>query len=112
MKTLRGCVLLGILSTLLWGCNPQDADNLKRDTGQLARTTGESLKNASVAAKVNGVLSVWKGVDMSGLHVEAKDGVVTLGGHVRTKQEKAIVENVVRQIRGVDKVISQLRVQP
>src|SRR5262245_10045410 len=102
----------GALALILIGCNPEDASNLKRDTSQLARSTGESLKNASLAAKVNGVLSVWKGIDMSGFRVEVKDGVVTLSGHVRTKEERREVEHVVKQVRGVDKVISSLTVKP
>lgn len=97
---------------LLSGCNPQDAQHISQDTRQLAQHTGQALGSASLAGKVNMVLSLRKGVDMSGLHVEAQDSTVTLGGHVRNAEEKARVEETVQNIRGVDKVINNLRVQP
>lgn len=98
--------------SLHFGCNPQDASNLKRDTSQLARTTAESLSNAGLAGKVNTVLSVWKGIDMSGFRAEVKEGEVTLVGHVRTSKERAEVLHVVNQVRGVEKVINKLTVKP
>lgn len=109
---------IGIMSVLwlvgaLAGCNSRDAQNLGHDTVTLAKDTGQALGSASLAGKVNSVLVLRKGVDMSGLHVEAKDGVVTLSGHVRNKEEKQRVLETVDGIRGVDKIIStDLRVQP
>jgi osmotically-inducible protein OsmY len=99
-------------SALLIGCNPQDAQNLTQDTRQLAEHTGQALGSASLAAKVNTVLSIRKGVDMSGLHVEAKGGVVTLGGHVRNAEERRRIVDTVEGIRGVDKVVDNLHIQP
>lgn len=96
----------------LCGCNPQDAKNLSQDTAHLAKDTGQALGSATLAGKVNGVLSLRKGVDMSGLHVDAKDGVVTLSGHVRNTEERRRVVETVNEIRGVDKVIDNLHVAP
>jgi osmotically-inducible protein OsmY len=45
-------------------------------------------------------------------HVEAKDGVVTVGDHVRNAEEKKRVVETIKDIRVVDKVLDQLRVQP
>lgn len=109
----RGTVLGSIVAVaLLAGCNPEDARNLKQDVGNVAQHTGQSLGNAKLAASVNTVLALRKGVNMSGLHVEAKDGVVTLGGHVRNAEERRRVVETVQGIRGVDKVINKLRIQP
>lgn len=100
--------LLGGLS----GCNPRDASNLSQDTKQIAQHTGEAVGSATLAAKVNTVLSLRKGVDMSGLHVDAQDGVVTLGGTVRNAEERTRIVDTVQNTRGVDKVINNLKVKP
>jgi len=98
---------------LLAGCNPQDAKNLGQDTATLAKDTTQALGSATLASKVNTVLALRKGVDMSGLHIDAQDGTVTIGGHVRNSEEKKRVLDTVDGIRGVDKIVSKdLRVQP
>lgn len=97
---------------MLAGCNSNDARDLSRDAGQLAHTAGRAAVNAQLAARVNATLADRKGVDMSGLHIEAENGVVTLGGHVRNAAEKRRVQDTVEGIRGVDRVVNDLRVQP
>lgn len=109
MKLIPTLLLAGVA---LVACNPQDAGDLKRDAGKLAGTAGEALSNAQLAARVNGALAQRKGVDMKGLHIESKDGVVTVGGHVRNREEKIRVVDTVEGIRGVEKVIDKLRIQP
>jgi osmotically-inducible protein OsmY len=99
------------LLMLLAGCNPGDARDIAQDTGKLAKTTAKAAGNASVAASVNTVLSLRKGVDMSGLHIEAEGGTVTVGGHVRNAEEKKRVLETVDGIRGVEKVIDKLNVK-
>ncbi len=99
------------LGILLTGCNDRDAKNLTEDTRKLAQTSGVALANATLAGKVNGVLSIWKGVDMSGFKVSAEDGTLTLDGTVRNVEEKTRILNVVRNIRGVDKIVNKLTVK-
>ncbi|MCW3100030.1 MAG: hypothetical protein JWL77_5648 [Chthonomonadaceae bacterium] len=103
-----------LLIGLLAGCNSQDAKNLGHDTATLAKDTGQALSSATLAGKVNSVLALRKGVDMSGLHIEAtEDGTVTISGHVRNKEEKQRILDTVDGIRGVNKIVSKdLRVQP
>ena len=98
-------------SLCLLACNSKDAADLSRDAGQLAKTAVRSAGNAQLVARVNGELVQTKGVDMKGLHIENEGGTVTVGGHVRTAHEKAVVLNRVREIRGVDKVVDQLKVE-
>jgi osmotically-inducible protein OsmY len=100
-----------LLAVTLAGCNPRDAGDLAQDARNLSRHTGQALGSATLAGKVNTVLSLRKGVDMSGLHIEAQDGVVTIGGHVRNAEERRRIVQTVNGIRGVDKVIDQMRVQ-
>ena len=104
------CAAAGCL--VLTGCNASDQKNLTEDTKKLASTATEAAGNASLAGKVNGVFAVWKGIDMNGWQVEAKDGVVTLNGEVRNKAEKNRILYVVHQIRGVEKVVDNLKVKP
>lgn len=100
------------LALFIIGCNPTDAKDLTQDAGKLAESAGRSAANASVAAKVNTALGLRKSVDMSGLHVEADGGTVKIGGHVKTRKEKALVLEIARDTRGVDKVIDEIRVDP
>ena len=58
------------------------------------------------------MLGLHKDVDISGLHIEAEGGTVTVGGHVNSKKEKALVLELANKTRGVDKVIDDLRVEP
>jgi len=100
------------LVSFAYGCNPQDAQQLSQDTRHLAEDTGHALGSATLASKVETVLSLRKGVDMSGLHIDTKDGVVTLSGHVRNQEERTRVVNTVNGIRGVDQVVDNLRIAP
>lgn len=104
-----GLLLIGSLA----GCNSQDAKNLEHDTAALAKDTGQALGGATLAGKVNSVLALRKGVDMSGMHIEASGSTITLSGHVRNSEEKQRVINTVDGIRGVDHIeAKELRVQP
>jgi osmotically-inducible protein OsmY len=107
MRTL----LLVALGLCILGCNSEDASDLKRDAGALAKTTGRVVSNGQLVARINLALSQTKGVDMSGLHIEATKGAVTVGGHVRNAEEKKRVIGIAESVRGVDRVIDQLRIK-
>ena len=47
-----------------------------------------------------------------GLEVEVKDGVVTIKGIVRTDKAKAKAERLVGRVKGVSKVVNDLKVSP
>ena len=95
----------------LAGCNSQDANELSRDAGKFAKTAGKAAGNAQLVVRVNAALANRKGVDMSGLHIEAAGGTVTVGGHVRNAEEKKRVLETARDVRGAEKVIDKLRIQ-
>lgn len=109
MRTALFALVLGVVVA---GCNPEDASDLKRDAGQLQKTATRAASNATVAVKVNTAVSLRKGVDMSGLHIESKGGVVTVSGHVRNPEEKRVVIETVTNTRGVEQVVDQLNVEP
>lgn len=104
-------ILLVLLPLLvIAGCNKEDASALSNDAERLGRSAAKAAGNAKVAASVNTVLALRKGISMEGLHVESEGGKVTIGGWVRTREERALVIETVNGIRGVEKVIDQLRV--
>lgn len=47
-----------------------------------------------------------------GLEVAVKDGVVTITGIVRTERAKAKADKVAGKVKGVTKVINELKVSP
>lgn len=105
--------MASILAALvLSGCNQEDSRDLQRDAGKLVKTAETSIKNASVAVKVSTVLSLRKGVDMSGFRVGSKEGTITLTGTVRTAEEKKLVLETAMGVRGVEKIVDELKVEP
>ena len=108
---MRPAYLLPLAFVLL-ACNSQDAKDLTRDVGQVAKTATRAAGNAQLVVRVNAELAQRKGVDVSGLHIENVGGTVTVGGHVRTAKEKNTVLNAVKEIRGVEKVVDKLRIEP
>jgi osmotically-inducible protein OsmY len=106
---MKWMVALSCLLVVL-GCNKEDAQNLGSDAKNLARDAGKAVGGVTLAAKVNSALALKKDVDMSGLHIEAKDGVVTVGGHVGDEKARRLVLDTVEGTKGVEKVVDELRI--
>ncbi len=103
--------LLAIVLVLCtFGCNPQDAANMQRDTSRIAHDTTAAATNAQLVARVGAVFSQLKEIDMSGIHLEAKSGTLILGGHVQTAHQKQFMQQVALEVRGVQRVQNDLRV--
>jgi hyperosmotically inducible protein len=111
-RHLFGIAAVSLAMILSAGCNPRDAGNLAQDTRKIAQDTGQAFGSMTLAGKVEAVLSVIKNVNVTGMHVEAQDGVVTLNGHVASAAERRRVVHMVNQIRGVDRIVDNLRIQP
>ena len=109
-KYISVCVCLSLLTLPLFGCNEKDANALKEDTRKLSNDIGPILKNSSLAAKVTAHLTLHKGVDMAGLHIDAQDGIATVSGHVKDANAKKVVISVVKETTGVDKVVDKLEI--
>ncbi|OWU66238.1 MAG: hypothetical protein CBB60_000495, partial [Armatimonadetes bacterium Cent15-Ar3] len=67
--------------------------------------------NAGLAAKVNTVLSLRKGLDTSTFSVESEAGTVTLKGTTPTMKSKKLILELVRETKGVDRIIDKLTVR-
>jgi len=112
MSDMRWLVILCALAAIA-GCNSQDTDKIGSDVKNVAQDVGNSLSGLSLAGKVNTALALRKDVDMKNLHIEAKDGVVTVTGHVKSADEKGRVFDVIYNTVGVTRVDnSGLRVEP
>ena len=107
---MKGCCLF--LLAALAGCNAADQADLKKDASKLAESGTRSLGNAGLAAKVNTVLSLRKGMDTSTFSVESENETITLKGSVSTLKAKKLVIELVRETKGVEKIIDKLSVKP
>src|SRR4051812_36706530 len=105
-------LLLALAALAIAGCNSQDAQNLSQDAKSIAGHAGQAIGGMTLAGKVNTALALRKDVDIKTLHIDAKDGVVTVGGHVKTAEEKQRVIDAINNTVGVDKVVDDLRVEP
>lgn len=101
-----------ILALSLVGCNAADQADLKKDASKLAESGTRSLGNAGLAAKVNTVLNLRKGVDTGTFSVESEAGTITLKGTIPTPKAKKLVLELVRETKGVEKIVDKLVVKP
>ena len=95
---------------LLAGCNSKDASELTQDAAKLGKTAIRAGTNAQLAGRVNAQLAQTKGVDMTNLKVESEGGTITLKGRVRTESERNKILRMVKDIRGVEKVVNETTV--
>jgi osmotically-inducible protein OsmY len=98
--------LLGLVAAVVSvGCNKEDADKISTDAKNVASDAGQAIGGLTLEGKVQTALRLRKDVDVSTLHIQAKDGVVTITGHVKSPEERSSVYAVVSNTVGVDKVI-------
>ena len=107
-RVLSHITLPLVLISFTWGCNQNDQKNIASDASKLAATAGTAMQNSELAGKVKLLVSNWKGVE-STINVQAENGVVTLEGDVKSREEKRKILSIVNQIRGVDKVVDRLK---
>ncbi|MEI7577680.1 MAG: BON domain-containing protein [Armatimonadota bacterium] len=107
---MKSSLLLG--SILMLGCNAADQADLKKDATKLAESSTRSLGNAGLAAKVNTVLNLRKGVDTSTFSVESEAGTITLKGTIPTLKAKKLILELVQETKGVEKTVDKLQIKP
>ena len=96
-KTLT--VILAVLM-LLPGCQAL--------TGQ---TVGENIDDSVITTSVKTKLTGDKAANLTRVSVETTNGVVHLSGVVESAEQKARVESLAAQVKGVKRVINNLQVQ-
>ena len=107
---MRYFLLLSLLSVV--GCNAADQADLKKDATKLAESSTRSLANAGLAAKVNTVLNLRKGLDASTFSVESEAGTITLKGTIPTTKAKKLILELVRETKGVERVVYKTVIKP
>ena len=107
---MRYFLLLSLLSVV--GCNASDQADLKKDATKLAESSTRSLANAGLAAKVNTVLNLRKGLDASTFSVESEAGTITLKGTIPTTKAKKLILELVRETKGVERVVYNTVIKP
>ena len=107
---MRYFLLLSLLSVV--GCNAADQADLKKDATKLAESSTRSLANAGLAAKVNTVLNLRKGLDASTFSVESEAGTITLKGTIPTTKAKKLILELVRETKSVERVVYNTVIKP
>ena len=100
------------LGACLVGCNAADQADLKKDASKLAESGSRSLGNAGLAAKVNTVLNLRKGVDTSTFSVESEAGTITLKGTIPNQRMKELILELVRETKGVERLVDKTSIKP
>jgi osmotically-inducible protein OsmY len=80
--------------------------------GNAGPSVSQTARDAGLVAEVEGAMAAQAGVNVSGVKVGAKDGVVTLVGHVPTMAIKSTMLDAARKAGGVRIVIDQMAVKP
>lgn len=96
------------LALLAIGCSQQQQDQLQTDAQRVVKETGQAAGELALSGKVNTVLRTMKWIDNSDVHVDAKDGVVTLSGSAMDAQQKQEILKTTQEVKGVDKVVDHI----
>jgi osmotically-inducible protein OsmY len=73
--------------------------------------TAAARADAQLSGAVHARLAAEKGLPAGAISVAARDGMVTLHGHVATAVQRATAERVARTVPGVKVVVSELEVK-
>ena len=75
------------------------------------RTAGQNIDDSNTTAAVKAKLGQEKLSTLTRIDVDTNDGVVALNGTVESADQRARVEQLARDVRGVKRVINNLQVQ-
>jgi hyperosmotically inducible protein len=104
------------LAAALSGCKREDpnapgpAERFGKEVDSAVERAGEVASDAAVTSQVKAALALHKEIDALKVNVDTVDGVVTLRGVVATESAKAEAERAAATVRGVKRVVNELRV--
>jgi hyperosmotically inducible protein len=75
------------------------------------RSAGQIVDDQVIARKINGKLIKEPGIRSLNIDVDVYNGIVNLIGIVKTDQQKNRVEQLVREVAGVVKILNRLKVK-
>lgn len=81
------------------------------DMQKSERTLNETIDDASITAQIKLALLSHHSTNAFKTHVHTEKGVVTLTGSAKTSAEKELVTKLVRDIKGVKKVVNDMTVE-
>lgn len=115
MTRLAASALLA--ATLAAACTSTDTNKAAQEATKSVKSFATSApvlaaKDALLAIAVKARLAASDLDSTTGVGVTAKDGIVTLGGSVRTRPEIATVTAAARSVSGVKAVRTELHVDP
>lgn len=102
MKKLLTIITLAIASMNLVACQA---------TNKYAREAGEYISDSSITLATKEALMRNENTSASKIHVDTKEGVVTLSGVVRSQKERIAANEVAKKIDGVKRVDNALKLR-
>ena len=102
IASVAALVVVGILSGACSGTCPRPED---------ARTTGDTIRDATITASVKLALAFEPGVAATEINVDTSRGVVTLRGEVGTQAERQLAARVAEDVRSVTRVVNDLTIR-
>lgn len=90
----------------------KSVNNELRLRGEGTRSVGEYLDDAMITAGIKTKFLSQKGLSSLKLHVETKDGIVTLSGETDSQEHSVLAGRVARSADGVKKVENHISIAP
>jgi osmotically-inducible protein OsmY len=87
------------------------ADKAGEAANRAADKTGQAASDSAITAKVKAALIAEPGLDSLDIHVDTKDGAVTLSGNVDAPAKRDRAKQVATAVEGVRNVVDNLTVK-
>ena len=82
----------------------------KHDAERGSRPLGNRRQDQDIKQEIDRLLAWQKTIDATDVHVEVKEGVVTLSGNVGSPYEKDVAENITKNVLGIQHVNNLLNI--
>lgn len=87
-------------------------DRLDAQAGKAAKEVGEFVSDAGLTAKIKSKMALDEVVRARTIEVSTTDGIVTLGGTIRSVAERDQALRLARDTKGVTQVVDHLTMLP
>ena len=116
---MRNLIIAAMALSLvgLAGCTQADKAEVneqvagaREELNEATARAQQAAANAALEARVKTALETRKGLDVRGLDVEAKNGMVTLKGNIPSRDQAELAERTAMETQGVQSVQNHLMV--
>ncbi len=87
-----------------------DITKVEKNAGQAIDGAGDTISDAWIHAKVSTSLNFTRSLNVDGLDVNCKNGVITLSGVAHSRSDKELAGEITKDIKGVKVVNNNIRV--